>query len=405
VGHSEKSGRLRVTHVITRLIVGGAQENTVASVLGLRQKPDLDVDLISGPTNGSEGSLEPVLRSQPDLLRILPNLVREIHPWKDSAALIELTRAFKKEKPHIVHTHSSKAGVLGRIAAHRAGVPIIIHTIHGPSFGTFQGTVANTCYLAAERIAGKCTTHFVSVADAMTQQYLRAGIGNSAKYSRVFSGFDLEPFLMAQNDLELRGTLGIEATDVVIGKIARLFELKGHDELIDAAPRLVREDSRLKFLFVGGGPWEQRLKDKVKAVGLENRFVFTGLVPPLSVPRYVGVMDFLVHLSRREGLARALPQALAAQKPVVVYDCDGAREVCLSAETGFLVQPGDLDELCKRILELAGDSEKRTKLGSTGRRLVKENFSTQRMVDELHHLYLRLADEHALVLSAANVDR
>ncbi|MDB6032470.1 MAG: putative glycosyltransferase EpsD [Verrucomicrobiales bacterium] len=393
----EKSGELRITHVITRLIVGGAQENTVASVLGLHQKPDLDVDLISGPTTGSEGSLEPLLQSQPELLRVLPNLVREVHPWKDAAALIELTRAFRKEKPHIVHTHSSKAGVLGRIAAHRAGVPVVIHTIHGPSFGAFQGRLANTCFLTAERFAGKRTTHFVSVANAMTEQYLKAGIGKAGQYSRVFSGFHLEPFLTAENDLEFRRALGIEGSDIVAGKIARLFELKGHDDLIDAAPDLLKANPSLKFLFVGGGPWEQRLKDKVRTLGVENRFVFTGLVPPTAVPRFVGVMDFLVHLSRREGLARALPQALAARKPVVAYDCDGAREVCQPAETGFLVQPGDQDELRKRILELAGDAETRTRLGSAGRRLVEKNFSTQRMVDDLHHLYLRLADEHALV--------
>lgn len=396
MGPSEQKGKLRVTHVITRLIVGGAQENTVASVLGLRKKSELELKLISGPTSGSEGSLEHLFDAPSQTLGILPSLVREVSPARDLIALAQLTRLFRQSKPHIVHTHSSKAGILGRVAAHRAGVPVVIHTIHGPSFGAFQGALANTSYLAAERFAAKYTTHFVSVANAMTEQYLRAGIGRDEQYTRVFSGFELEPFLSARNDFELRGTLGLKPTDIVVGKVARLFELKGHDDLIDAASRLVEANAQIKFLLVGGGPWEQRLKGKVKALGLEQHFVFVGLVPPNEVPRYVGVMDLLVHLSRREGLARALPQALAAGKPVVAYDCDGAKEVCINGQTGCLIQPGDLPDLVKRVSELAGSPELREKLGARGRALVEKNFSTQRMVDDLHHLYLRLANRMGL---------
>ena len=130
---------MRVTHVITRLIVGGAQENTIASVLGLRTKPGLQVELISGPTSGPEGSLESRFASCPEMLTRLPELVRPVHPWKDLRALQALTREFRARRPDLVHTHSGKAGVLGRLAARRAGVPLIVHTIHGPSFGPFQG--------------------------------------------------------------------------------------------------------------------------------------------------------------------------------------------------------------------------------------------------------------------------
>ncbi|MEK7707576.1 MAG: glycosyltransferase, partial [Verrucomicrobiota bacterium] len=167
---------MRVTHVITRLIAGGAQENTIATVLGLRQKPGVDVQLISGPTIGPEGSLESAFDSAPDLLTCLPELVRPVHPWKDFLALRRLTRIFRERRPDLVHTHSGKAGVLGRLAAQRAGVPVIVHTIHGPSFGPFQGALANFVFRAAERRAGRVTTHFAVVADAMRRQYLAAGI-------------------------------------------------------------------------------------------------------------------------------------------------------------------------------------------------------------------------------------
>lgn len=384
---------MRVAHVITRLIVGGAQENTVATVLGLRRRPNVEVSLISGPTSGPEGSLEPLVTGIPDLLTRVPELVRPVRPWLDLRALFALTRIFRAQRPNIVHTHSGKAGVLGRLAARRAQVPIILHTLHGPSFGPFQSAPANFVFTAAERIAARCTDHFVTVADAMRDQYLAAGIGRPEQYTRIFSGFDLAPFLASQNDSVLRAQLGIAPGDFVVGKIARLFRLKGHDDLFAAAPELVRRCPQMKFLLVGDGAWRGRFEQMARDLGLQKHFIFTGLVPPSEVPRYVGVMDALVHLSRREGLPRALPQAMAAAKPVVAFDCDGAREVCLDGETGFLLKPGDLSGLSQSLERLAGDTTLRQRLGQRGQEFVKERFPTERMVEELFALYERLLRE------------
>jgi glycosyltransferase involved in cell wall biosynthesis len=412
---------MRVTHVITRLIVGGAQENTIASVLGLRQLPGMDVRLISGPDTGPEGSLAGVLEpcasthsspsppvgekagmrgkltevkvaaKIPSILTVLPELVRPVHPWKDVIALRRLTQIFRADRPDIVHTHSGKAGVLGRLAAHRAGVPVIVHTIHGPSFGSFQGAMANAVFLAAERRAGRVTTHFVAVADAMIRQYLAVGIGSPAQYSRILSGFPLEPFLSAANDLALRAKYGLAPADFVVGKIARLFKLKGHDDLFRVAPDLVQACPQMKFLLVGGGEWRGRFEQLARDRGLEKHFVFTGLVPPREVPALVGIMDALVHLSLREGLARALPQALAASRPVVAYDCDGAPEAVRENVTGFLLRPGDLAGLRDRLLRLAGDAPLRERLGREGRKFAIENFAVEKMVHHLFTLYLKLA--------------
>ena len=381
---------MRVTHVITRLIVGGAQENTVSTVLGLHRKKNLLVDLISGPTTGPEGSLETAFAATPGLLTIVPDLVRPVHPWKDWRALGRLTQIFKNTKPDVVHTHSGKAGVLGRIAAHRAGVPLIVHTIHGPSFGEFQSRFANIIFRSAEHYAGKFTTHFISVAHAMTGQYLAANIGRPDQYSRIFSGFELNPFLSASNNLSLRQQLGIAPNDFVVGKIARLFELKGHDDLFAIAPELVSRCPQMKFLFVGDGKWRARFESQARELGLEKHFIFTGLIPPSEVPRYVGIMDALVHLSLREGLPRALPQALAAAKPVVAYNCDGAKEICLNNETGFLIQPGNTAAVVEKLIQLAEHPELRQKLGNRGQQIVKENFSADRMVENIYELYLKL---------------
>jgi glycosyltransferase involved in cell wall biosynthesis len=382
---------MRVTHVITRLIVGGAQENTIASVLGLRAWPEFEVELIAGPTDGPEGSLEPLVRAVPGVFTPVPALIRAVHPLQDWRAYGALRRRFRERRPDVVHTHSGKAGILGRLAAHAAGVPIILHTIHGPSFGPFQGPIPNGVFRTAERLAARVTTHFVVVAQAMADQYLAAGIGGPDRYTRIVSGFPLAPYLEAAADPAFRTRLGLAPEDIVVGKIARLFQLKGHDDLIGAAPRLVAAVPRLKFLLVGDGAWRARLEERVRCLGLTTHFVFTGLVPPEAIPRYVGAMDVLVHLSRREGLARALPQALAAARPVVAYDVDGAGEVCIEGETGFLVPPGDLGALERRILQLARDPELRRRLGQRGQDLVREQFPVERMVRELAALYRRLA--------------
>ena len=379
-----------VTHVITRLIIGGAQENTVATVLGLKQRPGLEIDLLAGPTTGPEGSLESAFQTCPQVLSIVPSLVRPVHPLKDLLTLFRLTKIFRATRPEIVHTHSGKAGILGRWAAHRAGVPIIVHTIHGPSFGPFQGAPANGLFRGAEQFAARFTTHYVSVAEAMTRQYLAAGLGQPSQYTRIFSGFPLAPFLAAENDPAWRARLNLAPDDFVIGMISRLFKLKGHDDLLDIAPDMVRQCPRVKFLLVGDGAWRGRLQDRARALGLERHFIFAGLVAPADVPRWVGIMDALAHLSRREGLPRALPQAMAAARPVVSCDCDGAGEVCIDNETGFLIPPGDRATLARRLLQLAGDPDLRRRLGTQGREFVRPRFSLETMLENLHTLYLKL---------------
>jgi glycosyltransferase involved in cell wall biosynthesis len=382
---------LKITHIITRLIVGGAQENTVATVFGLRGKPGVEVSLISGPASGPEGSLENEAAKIPGLLTLIPELVRPVHPLKDILALRKLEKILREQKPDIVHTHSGKAGILGRIAANRAGVPVIIHHIHGPSFGNFQGALANFIFTAAEKRAAKVTDHFFCSADAMTKLYLAAGIGKPEMFTRIFSGFNLQPFLNATNDLALRKQFGLEENHFVIGKIGRLFKLKGHMDLVAAFAKILPQVPHARLLFVGDGSLRGEIEKQIHALGLDGKVIFTGLVPPGEVARYVGIMDCLAHLSYREALSRALPQALAAGKPVVAYDFDGADEVCLENETGFIVRTGDTDAAAQRLLQLANDSALRKKLGQRGQQFVKENFSIEKMVDDQYTVYLKLA--------------
>jgi glycosyltransferase involved in cell wall biosynthesis len=190
--------------------------------------------------------------------------------------------------------------------------------------------------------------------------------------------------------------MGIPADAFVIGKIARLFKLKGHEDLLLAFQSALPQCPRARLLLVGDGSLRSHLENRARKLGVAEKVVFTGLVPPNEVARYIGIMDCLAHLSSREALSRALPQALAAGKPVVSYDFDGADEICLDGETGFLVRTGDIATVTQRLLQLANDAPLRECLGRRGQQFVRENFAVDKMVDAIYHLYLKLAADHGL---------
>jgi len=384
---------MKVCHVITRLIVGGAQENTVATCIGLRQR-GYDVELVIGPETGPEGSLLEKTREAGVPVIVIDPLRRSVNPMHDFAAARALHRLFLEKRYDIVHTHSGKAGFIGRMAARWARVPVIVHTIHGPSFYEFQNPIGNWLFRWAEQIAGSTTTQFVSVADAMREQYLAAGVGVANRYVTIYSGMRIDAFLSAQPDDTLRASLGIAADDVVVGKIARFFRLKGYEFLFTAAPSIVAAVPNVKFLLIGDGIYRERFERWANEMGLRGRFVFAGLVPPSEIPRYVALMDVLIHLSLREGLPRALPQALACGKPIVAFDIDGAREICLDGDTGFLVRPGDVRGLTSAVIRLLQDKPLAHRLGEGGRGLVRERFSEEVMVQQLDQLYRRLQASH-----------
>jgi glycosyltransferase involved in cell wall biosynthesis len=332
----------------------------------------------------------------PDHFSIVPELVRPVHPLKDFIALHRLEKILRAQRPDIVHTHSGKAGILGRLAAKRAGVPIIIHHIHGPSFGNFQGALANCIFTAAEKHAGKITDHFFCSAAAMTKLYRAGGIGRPEQFTRIFSGFKLEPFLKATNDLALRKKFGLDETHFVIGKVARIYKLKGHTDLLTAFSKIALQIPHARLLFVGDGALRGEIEIQARALGLDNRVIFAGLVPPAEVARLVGIMDCLCHFSYREALSRALPQALAAGKPVIAYDFDGADEICRENETGFVIRTGDTNAAADKLLLLAGNPELRERLGHAGQKFVAENFSVEKMVADQFAVYQQLAAKRGL---------
>ena len=379
---------MRIVHVITRLIIGGAQENTLHTVEDLVELFGDDVTLITGPAEGPEGDLFDRARQRSLDVRVTPKLRRALSPRVDASAYRELVGMIDELAPEVVHTHSSKAGILGRAAAYRCKVPAVVHTIHGLPFHPYERRWRNWLYIAAERWAARRCDRIISVAEAMTEQSLAAGVGRPEQYTTIYSGMDVEPFLHpTRSRAAVRAELGIPADAIVVGKVARLFELKGHDDVIAAAEQLVQRYPKVLFLFVGGGIWRDRLEAKIRAAGLTSHFVFAGLVPPARIPELLGAVDLVVHASYREGLARVLPQALIAGKPIVSYDVDGAREVVLPGQTGYLARPGDSSDLAQGLATLIGDASRRQAFGQTGRERFTEQFRHERMAQRIRQVY------------------
>jgi glycosyltransferase involved in cell wall biosynthesis len=384
---------MRVAHIITRMIVGGAQENTLLCCQDLIREHGDDVLLVTGPALGPEGDLLEQGRAGEVPLALVPSLRRAIQPWRDAASYRALQRVLREFRPDVVHTHSAKGGFLGRLAAHRLRVPAIVHTVHGAPFHPYQRWYARELFRWCEAYAARRCHAIVSVADAMTDLLVEAGVAPRQKFTTVYSGMDVEPFLAADQHREaIRRELGFSDQHVVIGKIARLFHLKGHEYLIQAARQVVSECPQVRFLLVGDGILRHRLERQIAEAGLTDAFHFTGLVPPTQIPILLGGMDILVHVSLREGLARALPQALIAGRPAVSYDVDGAREVVISGETGFLLPPRSIGPLAEALIRLATDRELRRRLGEQGRGRFTDRFRHQTMTRQLRELYQRLLE-------------
>lgn len=408
---------MRILHLSTRLILGGSQENTVLSCEG-QARAGHDVHLAFGPIYGPEGSLlERVENFRTDedgagtasgiTTHIIPYLIREIRPLADIRCHFALVRLFHRLQPDIIHTHSSKAGILGRIAAWRyskavlrergrAHLPAIIHTVHGSPFHPYQSRAKNAIYIASERIAARRCHTIVTVCDAMAMQYLNAHIGRPRQYTTVYSGMEVEPYLTpapAQSRQEIRDQLGLSEDNFVIGTVARLAELKGHDDLLDALAETLKANPTWRLLWVGDGWWRDRLLKRIDELGLthgpdaRSQIILTGLVPPNRVPGLMRAMDVLVHPSYREGLPRTVPQALLAGTPPIAYNLDGAPEAIDNHDTGLLVQPGNAPELHNAVQWMHDHPHERAEMARRGRETARTRFSAQTMVDALEQVY------------------
>jgi len=381
--------KIRVAHVITRLCNGGAQENTFHSVR-LADRDRFEVDLISGPANGHEGSMEDAIERSGVAIHREPSLMRDISPANDLRALNGLTRRFKKERYDIVHTHTSKAGVLGRLAAKRAGTPIVVHTPHGNIFDGYFSPWKTRLFVSAERAAAKCTDRLVELTAGGVDEYLAQGIGTRAQYAVIFSGIDLSPYEQAIASREAtRAALGVGPDDFLVGGVGRLEPVKGFTYFIAAAERIAESAGDLRFIHAGQGSLERELRAQAGPLG--GRMQFLGRRN--DVPQLMAAMDVLVVPSLNEGMGRVVLEAGAAGTAVIASKVGGIPDIVRDNVTGLLVRAESPADIAEAVLGLRADRSKLRAMGEAARDYVAPAFGLDRMVMRIESLYEELIEE------------
>ncbi len=399
---------MRILHVITRLILGGAQQNTVMSC---RAQVDAghEVHLAYGPISGPEGSLLGEAQTSGATLHEMPPLVRELAPWTDLRCYRALRRLVRDTRPDLVHSHSSKAGILARAAAwaevrrrteaadgaiwSTTALPKVIHTVHGLPFHDRQRAAVRRLYITLERYAAKRCDHLIAITPAMVDAFVAHRIAPADKFTVIPSGVDTPAFPLPGPGKRgaVRDRLGIPRDARVVGHVGRLDPLKGHADLLDILPDLQEAGRETWLLFVGDGFHRSILEAHPNY--RTGRVVMTGLVPLADVPGYLAAMDVMALPSYQEGQSRTLCEALLCGVAVVAYGVGGIPSVCIDETTGRLVPVGDKAALAAALRQLLDDPAYAAGLAATGREHVMRHFSAERMNRELLALYERLMGE------------
>lgn len=375
--------RARVLHVITMLELGGAQRNTL-DTCAMLDRGRFEVGLACA----DEGELLAEARGLADVRRYeLAHLRREVRPWHDVRALGELRAAIRDFAPDLVHTHSSKAGVLGRAAARAERMPVVVHSIHGWGFGPHQAPAVHTVFLAAERVAARWTTHFVAVSSENLEQGVELGLFGREEATLIRSGVDLEAFRRASGGERVRAELGIPAEAPLVVQVSCLKPQKAPERFVALAAALAPRFADTHFLLVGDGDLRGKLEALRAAAGLERRLHLPGW--RRDVPAVLDAATVVTLTSRFEGLPRVVVEALAARRPVVAMAVDGVREVLRDGVNGFAVPPGDEAALAARVAALLADPDLRARLAAAADQGLAA-FDRVLMVRQQEELYERL---------------
>ncbi|MFT7464105.1 MAG: glycosyltransferase involved in cell wall biosynthesis [Pseudohongiellaceae bacterium] len=376
-----------VVHVITKLELGGAQQNTLHTVEHLdrtRFAPHL--------VCGTEGMLDDEARALKDVgLTFLPELVRPIHPPKDLLAtwrLAALLRPLVASGPVIVHTHSSKAGIVGRAAARLAGAGPVVHSIHGFGHGAISNAALRWLTLATERLMARCTDAFIAVSECNRREGDALSLLGGRPCEIIRSGIDLDDFARADGlRAQVRQSLGYADGVPVVGMIACLKPQKAPLDFVELVRLVSERVPTARFFVAGDGELRSQVEARLLALGLTDKVQLLGW--RRDIPGLLGALDVAVLTSRWEGLPRVCPQAMAASRPMVATAVDGTPEAIVDGQNGFLVEPGQMEDAAERVVQLLGDPDLRSRLGQRGQQDVA-SFGQEEMVVRQEALYERL---------------
>ncbi|MBL7084451.1 MAG: glycosyltransferase family 4 protein, partial [Candidatus Aminicenantes bacterium] len=313
---------------------------------------------------------------------LCPSLVRRTNIIKDLKTFLDIWRIIKKKSPEIVHTHSSKAGLLGRLAAKLARIPIVVHTPHGHVFFGYFGPLKTKIFIILERLVSRITDRIIALTNKEKEDYIKFRIANEDKFDVIYSGIELDKFKELSEDKKqnLVKEFGIPEKSLIIGTVGRLVPVKGHEFLIKAAKYIISKYPEAFFVFTGDGPLEQNLKRQALELGINNNIIFLGWRSDAA--RIISVYDIFALPSLNEGMGRVLAEAMALGKPIVASNVGGIPDLVTHGKNGFLVPVRNSEKLAKYIQILIKNKEQREKMGQVGKEMVK-NFSKEKMVEKI----------------------
>ncbi|HEU0015878.1 MAG TPA: glycosyltransferase family 4 protein [Longimicrobium sp.] len=379
------AGTPRVLQCITRMIVGGAQETVLLAADHLNATGRFRVEIATGPDTGSEGDLKPEVLRRDIPLVVVPELANPMLPHRDLRAVWRLYRLMRERRYDVVHTNSTKAGLVGRLAARMARVPVVVHTVHGWGMHEGQRAFLKRALVACERMAAKATERIVTVTPVDIGAGMERRVGTREQYVTIRSGIELDRFGRPGIDRDaVRAELGIPADAVVVGTVGRLSPQKAPLDLVNAARRVLDEFPDTRFVLVGDGPLRPDVESRIAELGMAHAFTLTGL--RRDVPELMSAFDVFVICSLWEGLPRVLPQAMATGLPIAASAVDGNAEAVVHGQNGLLTPPGDVPALAETLLRLVRDPGLRRTLGDNGRRMAPE-YGAAKMADDLAALY------------------
>ncbi|MCM8763132.1 MAG: glycosyltransferase family 4 protein [Candidatus Omnitrophica bacterium] len=376
--------KLKIAEIITRMDWGGSPD--IVRLICLHLNPDLyDIKFISGPTLFPAEETKDFLRRFKDRTIIVSQLRRNINLFRDLIAFMQLYCFFKKEKFHIVHTHTAKAGALGRLAAYLAGVPVIIHTPHGHNFYGYFNWFFSRLIIIIEKFCSHFTDKIICLTELEKRDFIKFKVADEKKLEVIYQGLDLDKYTDIGIDKDsIRRDFGIGVSEGVVGFIGRLEPIKGLEYLIEAAEEVLK-NKRVKFLIVGEGSLRKRLEQRVKELGREENFIFSGWRQ--DIPQLLSIMDLLVLPSLNEAVGMVLLEAQMMGIPIVATNVGGIPEVVRDGLTAVLVKPQDSRALASAINGLLQDKSRRLEMSKKAKNWVKDRFAIKDMVNKISDLY------------------
>jgi glycosyltransferase involved in cell wall biosynthesis len=386
--------RVKVLRVIARLNIGGPALHVAYLTAGLADQ-GYDTTLVAGTVGRGEESMAGVADCRGVRVETLEELHREIAPIRDLRAILRLARVIRRERPTILHTHTAKAGAVGRIAALLAGdarPPIVVHTFHGHVLRGYFSPLATLAFRTLERLLARMTTALVAVSPEVRDDLVRLGVAPASKFTVVRLGIELgeRVGLDDQARRETRRLMGLGPDAFVVGWVGRMTAVKRTDDVVRALRELVDLGVDAYVCLVGDGPDREDLEAFAHELGVIKRCLFVGYQD--DVARFYNAIDVLLLPSVNEGTPVSVIEALAAERPAVATNVGGIPDVVRDGVDGYLVGVGQPAALAARLAELAGDPERRARMGAEGRARVMERYSVDRLVDDIDRLYRSLLE-------------